>query len=105
MTRTRQTRLLLHPWRLAGPLAVALIAPAAAGQTDSDGDGLLDTWETTGIDFDGDSIIDLVLNGANPMRKDIYVEIDSMAVKTSRSAGFRRSRQAIEEARARKAGS
>jgi uncharacterized repeat protein (TIGR01451 family) len=46
--------------------------------TDSDGDGLWDDWETTGIDSDGDGSVDLVLNGADPQRKDIYVEIDWM---------------------------
>lgn len=57
---------------------------------DSDGDGLLDTWETDGIDWDGDGNIDLLLydvngNGviepseqADPNHKDIYVEIDWM---------------------------
>lgn len=33
-----------------------------------------------------------------------FMEVDSSAVKASRSAGFRKSRQAIDEARARKSG-
>ena len=33
-----------------------------------------------------------------------FMEVDSSAVKASRSAGFRKARQAIEEARARKSG-
>lgn len=47
---------------------------------DSDDDGLLDIWETEGIDFDGDGCIDLDLPalGADPLRKDIFVEIDAM---------------------------
>jgi uncharacterized repeat protein (TIGR01451 family) len=47
---------------------------------DSDGDGLLDAWEANGIDFDHDGCIDLDLPslGADPMRKDVFVEIDAM---------------------------
>jgi len=45
---------------------------------DSDADGLADTWETRGIDFNEDGIVDLTLPGANPMHKDVFVEIDSM---------------------------
>ncbi len=45
---------------------------------DSDGDGLWDDWETTGIDSDGDGVVDLVLDGADPQHKDIYIEIDWM---------------------------
>lgn len=50
---------------------------------DSDGDGLLDHWETMGIDFDGNGgAPDLALHqapfNANPNRKDIFVEIDYM---------------------------
>ena len=55
--------------------------------TDTDGDGLLDSWETDGIpyeiegggqflyviDVDGDGISD-----ADPMHKDLFVELDSM---------------------------
>ncbi|MBL8167513.1 MAG: putative Ig domain-containing protein, partial [Acidobacteria bacterium] len=49
---------------------------------DSDGDGLYDTWEINGIDYNGDGVVDLPLNlppyNANPRRKDIFVEIDWM---------------------------
>src|SRR5262245_34046044 len=60
---------------------------------DTDGDGLPDCWETNGIDFDGDGTPDLQLcvqvntNGdgvtltqecADPLRKDLFVEIDYM---------------------------
>jgi hypothetical protein len=69
------------------------VAPARCpdgSTTDTDGDGLLDCWERDGIDFDGDGTIDLKLydvNGdgviqadekADPMHKDIYIEIDWM---------------------------
>lgn len=47
---------------------------------DTDGDGLLDTWEKNGIDVNHDGIADLDLPalGANPMHKDIFLEIDYM---------------------------
>ena len=47
-------------------------------QADSDGDGLWDDWETSGIDTDADGVIDLDLTalGADPNRKDIFLEID-----------------------------
>lgn len=45
---------------------------------DADGDGLLDSWETSGIDYNKDGTIDLDLAGlgATPSRKDILVEMD-----------------------------
>jgi hypothetical protein len=48
---------------------------------DSDGDGLWDDWERFGIDADGNGSIDLDLPalGADPLRKDIFLEIDYMA--------------------------
>ena len=47
---------------------------------DSDGDGLWDDWERFGIDVDGDGVIDVDLPamGANPMHKDIFIEVDWM---------------------------
>jgi hypothetical protein len=45
---------------------------------DSDEDGLWDDWEKFGIDTNGDGIADLVLPGADPQHKDIYIEIDYM---------------------------
>jgi uncharacterized delta-60 repeat protein len=47
---------------------------------DTDGDGLRDEWETNGVDVNGDGIIDLNLRamGANPMRKDVFIEVDWM---------------------------
>ena len=47
-------------------------------QTDTDCDGLLDDWETSGIDSNGDGTIDLDLPalGANPNHKDLFVEVD-----------------------------
>ena len=48
------------------------------GLTDRDGDGLYDRWEIDGIDANGDGTIDLVLPGADPNHKDIYIEIDAL---------------------------
>jgi uncharacterized repeat protein (TIGR01451 family) len=45
---------------------------------DTAGDGLCDEWKTRGIDFTGRGIPDLLLPGASPMHKDLYVEIDYM---------------------------
>ncbi|MGK7956590.1 MAG: S8 family serine peptidase [Crocosphaera sp.] len=49
-----------------------------AEHLDSDQDGLLDHWETHGIDINNDGVIDLDLAemGAHPMKKDIFLEID-----------------------------
>jgi hypothetical protein len=57
-------------------------ARCPGGETnDFDGDGLLDCWETNGIDFNNDGKIDFDLPamGADPERKDVFVEIDWMA--------------------------
>ena len=47
---------------------------------DSDGDSLLDAWEQHGFNGDGDGTIDVDLPalGANPLRKDLFVEIDCL---------------------------
>jgi hypothetical protein len=48
---------------------------------DSDGDGLLDNWETDGIPYTkADGTPDrYILPGANVLHKDLYVEVDSMS--------------------------
>jgi uncharacterized repeat protein (TIGR01451 family) len=45
---------------------------------DADGDGLLDGWETKGLDMDGNGTIDVNLPamGANPLHKDLFLELD-----------------------------
>ncbi|HEU4577132.1 MAG TPA: hypothetical protein VFS67_02685 [Polyangiaceae bacterium] len=62
-----------------GCTALAL-APA---QRDRDGDGLLDAWETRGIDADCDGHIDLPLNAApfnaDINHRDLFLELDWMA--------------------------
>jgi hypothetical protein len=48
------------------------------GPEDTDGDGLLDDWEENGIPYakaDG-STARYMLPGADPLRKDIYIEVD-----------------------------
>jgi Tol biopolymer transport system component len=47
---------------------------------DRDGDALLDEWETKGYNPDGKPPVevDLPKMGADPMRKDVFVELDSM---------------------------
>ena len=49
-------------------------------ENDTDGDSLPDVWETHGVDYDGNGTIDLDLPalGADPTRKDIFVEFDFM---------------------------
>jgi hypothetical protein len=49
---------------------------------DTDGDDLLDDWETNGIDFDNDGVVDLDLPamGADPLHKDMFIEIDYMVL-------------------------
>jgi Big-like domain-containing protein len=49
-----------------------------ANHLDSDQDGLLDHWETTGIDMDQDGVVDLNLAqmGANVNARDLFLDID-----------------------------
>jgi virginiamycin B lyase len=47
---------------------------------DTDDDGLLDSWETNGIDADGDGTVDLALDrapfNADPEHRDLFLEVD-----------------------------
>ena len=79
------------------------------GNPDNDGDGLCDDWETDGIDFDKDGIIDLQLydlnqdgtvapgERADPNHKDLYVEIDWMAQHAPFRAALNRVVQSFAE--------
>ncbi len=64
-------------------VAMSVAFSAGVPQVDTDGDGLLDEWETQGIDadFDGIAEVDLPAMGADPRRKDIFVEVDWMSGK------------------------
>lgn len=54
------------------------------GVYDSDGDGLMDRWESVGIDLNWDGIVELDLPamGANPLRQDLFLEIDWLNRRT-----------------------
>ena len=62
--------------------AEAAGAPATSSSStyDSDGDGIPDSWETQGYDANNDGRVDLDFPawGADPMKKDIFVEADYM---------------------------
>lgn len=51
---------------------------ALSASGDADGDGLLDGWEQNGYNADGNNSVDVNLPalGANPLRKDLFVEAD-----------------------------
>lgn len=57
-----------------------VVSTSASACADSDGDGLLNAWETNGYDDDGDGSIDVDLPamGARPDRKDLFLELDYM---------------------------
>jgi hypothetical protein len=54
----------------------------SGAQADSDGDGLLDSWEEHGLTVNGE-FVDLPAMGADPDHKDIFVEIDHMDATNS----------------------
>lgn len=64
---------------------------------DSDGDGLLDTWETAGFDADGDGIVDIDLPGmgADPNHKDLFLEFDWMIGEEPAQAEIQAMKQAF----------
>lgn len=53
---------------------------ANAANVDSDGDGLLDTWEINGFDANGDGTVDIDLAalGCTTLRPDLLLEVDVM---------------------------
>jgi hypothetical protein len=65
---------------------------SGAVKADSDGDGLPDRWEQEGYDANGDGQVDVDLPamGADPERKDLFVQLDAMK-------GLRMSAAAIEK--------
>ncbi len=79
LTSTRVVRTALASAALLVLSSVA--APAAqAYNPDIDGDGIPNTWEMKGYDANGDGKIDVDYPGmgANPLKKDIFVEMDYM---------------------------
>ncbi|HEY3559964.1 MAG TPA: hypothetical protein VGL05_20990 [Kribbella sp.] len=76
---------------LAAPVNTesTVVAPAA---TDTDGDALPDAWETNGYDANGDGVVDVDLPalGANPKKKDLFVEMDHMAGRLASTAALDR---------------
>jgi WD40-like Beta Propeller Repeat len=59
-------------------IAAGATEPDWQAAPDSDGDGLPDGWETTGVDTPAGHL-DLPAMGADPHHKDVFVELDSMA--------------------------
>ncbi|WP_237225167.1 zinc-dependent metalloprotease family protein [Rothia nasisuis] len=61
-------------------IALPWASAAHANLTDTDGDKLPDTWETSGYDANSDGVIDIDFPalGASPYRKDLFVEMDWM---------------------------
>ena len=57
---------------------------------DSDGDGLLNSWETDGYDDNGDGVVDVDLPrmGADPNHKDLFLELDWVAGRTPTRAAI-----------------
>ena len=62
------------------PDASYSLTAVIGGEADDDGDALPDIWEENGVDTDGDEIVDLDLPamGADPLHKDVFLEIDFM---------------------------
>ena len=60
--------------------AFEYVLPTDAATIDSDGDSLRDVWETAGYDAEGDGVleVDLKTLGADPYRRDVFVELDIM---------------------------
>lgn len=65
---------------------------------DIDEDGLRDGWEACGYDYDNDGNVDVDLPamGANPVHKDIFVEIDNMEAGDDENLSHRPYPSAIE---------
>ncbi len=62
------------------PITSAIVGEFNSSE-DTDGDGIIDFWEINGLDFDldGDIDIDFPALGADPMHKDLFLELDYMS--------------------------
>ncbi len=69
---------LVDSWNV--PAANLNLSVAVGSRIDRDGDGLYDRAERFGIDVDADGTIDVDLPamGADPLRKDLFVEVDCL---------------------------
>jgi Tol biopolymer transport system component len=74
-----------HCARGDGVLSVQICISISFWSTtgDQDGDGLLDEWERLGVDVSGDGNVDLDLPamGADPLHKDLFLELDWLVLE------------------------
>jgi hypothetical protein len=79
VSRVDGTQSLISTLPLSTSFSVIQIVAETNG--DRDGDGLLDNWETDGIDGDCDGTVDfdLAALGADPNHKDLFIEVDAMS--------------------------
>ncbi|MGH9922093.1 MAG: hypothetical protein ACRD38_05025, partial [Nitrososphaerales archaeon] len=77
-------------WSTADGVPREHIYVAFSKPADRDSDGLRDLWESNGIDFNSDGVIDLNLPalGANKLHKDIFVEADYMQFHQPNATGI-----------------
>lgn len=70
----------------ASNLAEGLRLNVKTCAADTDGDGLFDTWEKDGYDADGDGRVDVDLPamGADPRHKDLFLQVNWMALDGAR---------------------
>ncbi|MFI5691356.1 hypothetical protein ACIA58_05915 [Kribbella sp. NPDC051586] len=76
----------------AAPAPSVDSATTVVAATDTDGDSLPDAWETNGYDANGDGVVDVDLPamGANPNKKDLFVEMDYMSGRLATTAALDR---------------
>lgn len=82
------------------PVRVCFAISTLSDSGDLDRDGLLDGWETSGLDADGDGLVDLNLPqwGANPRRQDLFLELDYQAGREPSRSGIDAMRKAFARA-------
>jgi hypothetical protein len=67
-------------YKFNGTFAGHFPGDGAEDNPDTDGDGLPDKWETRGYDAGDDGTVDVALPqmGADPLHKDVFVQLDTM---------------------------